>query len=193
MVVRHSCDSVSLKVMVAIMNGAANRKVESQTMEDILTSIRRIIADDQKTPLSAPEVKLPPVVLQPSAPKLPEPSIEDDILALRTALNAIRGEVDDIRTDATSFPELYSEPEAEAEDVTELPETLVSPQAGQAVRQSFDALAQANKDSQLQVDVEAAAREMLRPMLQEWLDANLPSLVERLVQQEIARITGEQK
>jgi cell pole-organizing protein PopZ len=34
----------------------------------------------------------------------------------------------------------------------------------------------------------AIAEEMLRPMLQEWLDNNLPSLVERLVRAEIERI-----
>lgn len=36
--------------------------------------------------------------------------------------------------------------------------------------------------------VEDLVREMLRPMLKEWLDANLPSMVERLVRQEIERI-----
>lgn len=33
-------------------------------------------------------------------------------------------------------------------------------------------------------------KSLLRPMLQNWLDDNLPNLVERLVQQEIARIAG---
>jgi cell pole-organizing protein PopZ len=31
--------------------------------------------------------------------------------------------------------------------------------------------------------------EMLRPMLKEWLDDNLPSLVERQVQEEIQRVS----
>jgi cell pole-organizing protein PopZ len=30
----------------------------------------------------------------------------------------------------------------------------------------------------------------LRPMLKQWLDANLPAMVERIVATEIARITG---
>ncbi|OCC05640.1 hypothetical protein BA190_07705 [Labrys sp. WJW] len=38
--------------------------------------------------------------------------------------------------------------------------------------------------------IEDVVQEMLRPMLQTWLDANLPSLVERLVRQEIERISG---
>ena len=38
------------------------------------------------------------------------------------------------------------------------------------------------------------AEDMLRPMLQEWLDNNLPSLVERLVRSEIERIArGESR
>src|SRR3546814_20322293 len=36
--------------------------------------------------------------------------------------------------------------------------------------------------------VEDLIREMLRPMLKEWLDANLPGLVDRLVRQEIERV-----
>ncbi len=38
--------------------------------------------------------------------------------------------------------------------------------------------------------LEGLVREMLRPMMKEWLDANLPRLVEGMVAKEIARITG---
>jgi hypothetical protein len=36
--------------------------------------------------------------------------------------------------------------------------------------------------------LEDLVKEMLRPMLREWLDANLPGMVERLVKREIERI-----
>ena len=36
--------------------------------------------------------------------------------------------------------------------------------------------------------VEDLVRELMRPMLKEWLDANLPGIVDRLVRQEIERI-----
>ena len=36
--------------------------------------------------------------------------------------------------------------------------------------------------------IENLTREMLRPMLKNWLDDNLPSLVERLVRAEIQRV-----
>jgi hypothetical protein len=39
--------------------------------------------------------------------------------------------------------------------------------------------------------LEEIVRDMLRPLLQTWLDENLPRLVERLVQEEIARVVGE--
>jgi cell pole-organizing protein PopZ len=39
------------------------------------------------------------------------------------------------------------------------------------------------------VTLEHVMREMLRPMLKEWLDENLPSVVERMVEKEIARIS----
>lgn len=38
------------------------------------------------------------------------------------------------------------------------------------------------------VTIETMVREMLRPMLKEWLDENLPSVVERMVEKEIARV-----
>jgi uncharacterized protein len=39
--------------------------------------------------------------------------------------------------------------------------------------------------------LEEIVREMLRPLLQAWLDDHLPGIVERLVREEIARVVGE--
>ena len=39
--------------------------------------------------------------------------------------------------------------------------------------------------------LEGLVQEMLRPLLKDWLDANLPAMVETLVAREIARITGQ--
>jgi cell pole-organizing protein PopZ len=39
--------------------------------------------------------------------------------------------------------------------------------------------------------LEGLVREMLKPMLKDWLDAHLPAIVERVVAQEVARITGQ--
>jgi hypothetical protein len=42
-----------------------------------------------------------------------------------------------------------------------------------------------------ETSLEGLTRDLLRPMLAEWLEANLPAMVERLVQAEIARIVGK--
>ncbi len=42
-----------------------------------------------------------------------------------------------------------------------------------------------------ETSLEGLVRDMLRPMLAEWLDRNLPEMVERLVKAEIARIAGK--
>ncbi|MGF6171772.1 DUF2497 domain-containing protein [Ensifer sp. 4252] len=64
---------------------------------------------------------------------------------------------------------------------------IVSPEVGRQVAQSFDNLAQA-VDFSTRRSFDEIAEEMLRPMLQEWLDDNLPTLVERLVREEIERV-----
>ena len=42
-----------------------------------------------------------------------------------------------------------------------------------------------------ETSLEGLTREMLRPMLAQWLDDNLPAMVEELVKAEIARIAGK--
>ena len=66
---------------------------------------------------------------------------------------------------------------------------MLSGDAGQAVQSAFDRLA----DSVLSRatgdrSIEDLTRELLRGMLKQWLDDNLPSLVERLVREEIERV-----
>lgn len=64
---------------------------------------------------------------------------------------------------------------------------LISPAVGERVAQSFGALAEA-VDAGPRRSFDDIAEDMLRPMLQEWLDDNLPTLVERLVREEIERV-----
>jgi len=42
-----------------------------------------------------------------------------------------------------------------------------------------------------ETSLEGLTRDLLRPMLSEWLDTNLPGMVERMVRDEIARIAGK--
>ncbi|WP_026380226.1 PopZ family protein [Afifella pfennigii] len=67
-------------------------------------------------------------------------------------------------------------------------ERLLSPQADDAVAGAFSALAHTIL-SQNARTLEDLVTEMLRPMLRDWLDDNLPTLVERLVKEEIERVS----
>ena len=60
---------------------------------------------------------------------------------------------------------------------------LMSPSADGAVAGAFDRLKRSAMD-----DIDAKTEAILRPMLREWLDENLPNMVERLVREEIERV-----
>ena len=86
------------------------------------------------------------------------------------------------------------------DDALELDESLTTDSAAQAMRQSLAALAMLSDPPakpqivrQGETSLEGLVREMLRPMLAQWLDANLPDMVERLVKAEIARIAGKKR
>jgi cell pole-organizing protein PopZ len=69
----------------------------------------------------------------------------------------------------------------------QLADQLISSATAAAVDSAFSALAQTVLVQNAKT-LEDLVKEMLRPMLQHWLDNNLPTLVERLVRQEIERV-----
>jgi uncharacterized protein len=77
---------------------------------------------------------------------------------------------------------------------------LTNSQAADAMRQSLAALAMLAEPPAAprivrsgETSLEGLVREMLRPMMAQWLDAHLPEIVERLVKAEIARIAGKNR
>ena len=68
-----------------------------------------------------------------------------------------------------------------------LSDQIISSATAAAVDSAFNALAQTVL-VQNATTLEDLVKEMLRPMLQHWLDNNLPTLVERLVRAEIERV-----
>ena len=95
---------------------------------------------------------------------------------------------------------------AEAELIEEAPregsadEGLTTEQTAGAMRESLAALKMlAEPGAQPQIvrsgetSLEGLVREMLRPMLAQWLEQHLPAIVDRLVQAEIARIAGKKR
>ncbi len=66
-------------------------------------------------------------------------------------------------------------------------EGLLSPHANKAVQAAFDQLMKTQlSGGQLS---NGMLEEMMRPMLRAWLDANLPTMVERMVREEIERVS----
>ena len=133
---------------------------QEPSMEDILASIKRVIAEDGR-PAARPVRGSRPA----EAPR-PAPPEEDDVLELQ-------------------------DPVGEGQ-------ALVSDDAATASRQSLAALASLRERAAESAPDEgddsalgAAVREMLKPLLKDWLDRNLPDIVEELVTREIARITGK--
>ncbi|MBY3378818.1 PopZ family protein [Rhizobium laguerreae] len=71
--------------------------------------------------------------------------------------------------------------------IDEVQPTLLSEDAGLQISRSFEELAAAIDGAERR-SLDEIAEDMLRPMLREWLDDNLPTLVERLVREEIERV-----
>jgi uncharacterized protein len=146
-----------------------------QSMEEILSSIKRIIAEDSEASLSPPRPKR---AIAPAAVAAPQPAPEPEVLELTEAAPAeVKAETPVVAATA---------PLSEAAKPA-----LVSDEAVNASRSAIAALsALVVKPEVTGSDtLEGLVREMIRPMLTEWLDAKLPDIVERLVAQEIRRIT----
>ena len=167
-------------------------------MEDILSSIKRIIAEENDT--------LPGRTKRPDRSLARrgdvDPAVRDDILELREAVAAAMPTLPPVT------PPTVSQPDS-AEGVTAAdpaptprppappspPETpgILSQSAAAATRGPFDTLSRlvVKPETPGSDTLESMVREMLRPMLREWLDANLPTMVEAMVAKEIDRITGK--
>lgn len=195
---------------------SAQPKANEPSMEEILASIRKIIADDEKPAAPADEAAPEPVALAPQPEPEPEP-IEDDVLDLGAEAERIeeaalanppaeaRGDdVDFVEPQAEMRPEPAPEPEQpqpqafvpppiEPPPIQPQPAppmdmaALISDQTGAAVQNAFGALANTVLSNNART-LEDLVKEMLKPMLKTWLDDNLPAMVERLVRAEIERV-----
>jgi uncharacterized protein len=149
------------------------------SMDEILASIRRILAEDNATPPAT------------------RARGNGDVLELTMALND-DGTVRHIAPVALVPPEPSSRklPDGRIEPAAPRPgepttePRLVSETASDAVAASFARLASVSTREDGDHSLDDLVRETLRPMLQAWLDENLPALVERLVKAEIARVVG---
>jgi len=157
------------------------------SMEDILASIRRILAEEEGA--------------APVTPALPA-SVDDGVLQLDASMML----TDPIALPAAPSPQAASAPAASApvqeEFVPPAPapapqsSMLMAPEAAAATATSVGSLVRtltAERATQVYTGgptIEDLVRAELRPLLKQWLDANLPVMVERLVRAEIERVVG---
>lgn len=196
------------------------------SMEEILSSIKRIIAEEGEAPgrgRRAPARTAQPSavssavdeVLELSDPMPATPAaaeltrraaaIEASVAAGRSPAaepadpvgtpaagwaDALRSpEETPMRSRAAATPAPEAEPTVPAPTATEEP--IVSARTADASRGALDSLSKLVVKPEAGGDgtLEGLVREMLRPMLRDWLDRNLPPMVETMVAKEIARIT----
>lgn len=87
--------------------------------------------------------------------------------------------------DATSdTPEASGFGDGQIDEATIFKGALMSPSTDQIVSEAFERLQRETMEN-----IEGKTESILRPMLSEWLDNNLPTLVERLVREEIERVS----
>jgi cell pole-organizing protein PopZ len=193
-------------------------KSHEPSMEEILASIRRIIAEDDtdklaQRPAEAASAEIGTEAIDSSlgAPRsMREPPSQEtmsnsspDASAGRTSTILDMTEATQAPSRTAAFEPMPPMPAASIERPV-LEETppgddagaaradergrLVSSATSAAVDSAFNALAQTILVHNART-LEDLVREMLRPMLKVWLDDNLPGMVERLVRAEIERVS----
>lgn len=128
------------------------------SMDEILSSIKRIIAEDDR---------IRPAAKRSTARTAPAHDDQDEILELTET--AADDEADDVLLDDSKAQSLRHSFSA----LQTLSEPGVAPQIVRSGETSLEGL----------------TRDLLRPMLKDWLDTNLPPIVEAMVEREITRIT----
>jgi len=158
------------------------------TMEEILSSIKRVIEESETAPSSArPRRPTPRPISVAEVPQ--DPADTDEVLELSERMPFPHAEALPAREAPRTTARAQAAPTPSSVGRAD---TIVSPDAAEASRGSLEALSRlvVKPDVTGGDTLEGMVREMLRPMLREWLDAQLPGIVEAMVAKEIARISG---
>jgi len=186
---------------------------EEPTMEEILASIRKIISeDDVEEGEAVAESEVAPEPEPESEPESDPESVQEGDITLEEddqvlELTEMAEEESEPEPEPEPEPEIELEPEPEPEAEMEFEQAIddVDPSDGEDVLMSGPASEFAMDQFGVLSDLlttgyqgagntlEDLVREMLKPMLQSWLDQNLPSIVERMVAKEIARLARTKK
>lgn len=196
----------------------ATAKSSEPTIDDILASIRRIIADDQQAEETAPVPRVvaaapesdedvldlaQPVLRPAHPPRTPAPAAEAP--PTLTPNDGVTGMIQPKPAEPAAMNLRPVQPANDAKRPAEaksLPlngsqtdsgarlERLIAGDAEEALSAAFGRIS-ALKVSAETKTLEGLVADLLRPMLKEWLDANLPAIAERLVKREIERIAAQ--
>jgi len=147
------------------------RQAGEPSVEEILSSIKKVIARDSR---------------------MDSPKRDDTRTAGRIGRGADVLDLSEVAAQILAAePEAPVAPEISDDDA----EPLLSDETTSAMRDSLAALAMLSQPGARpqivrsgETSLEGMVREMLRPMLADWLDQNLPPMVEHMVAAEIARI-----
>ncbi|NNE41347.1 MAG: DUF2497 domain-containing protein [Marinicaulis sp.] len=155
-------------------------------MEEILASIRRIISEDEEDAPASDSDPSKAVAPEPSKPALVE--------------NTAPAETPAPRDQDVANPHLETEDvemikknvaEAIAEDVED---AMLDKDTESAASDAFQSLSASVRVSEGPGQtLEDLVMQMLKPMLKEWLDANLPGIVEDKVEEEVQRVARRRR
>lgn len=192
-------------------------KLQEPSMEEVLASIRRIIADEDTAKARPPEpAPAPPAAAMvaplrtspqpPPAPSPPVPCPEPSVSLAPPPATPAEELASDVLGPpplaATASPSIDGQPDVGFEESGREPESpdprahlqvrtdrpLMSAATSAAVDSAFNSLAHTVLVQNART-LDDLVREMLLPLLKSWLDDNLPGLVERLVRAEIERLS----
>lgn len=140
-------------------------------MEEILASIRRIISEEEQAPPVLDLTEAESVEAETPAP------VDDDLV------------FEAVEHVAPLEPSPAPMARAAAQVSRSEPDAILSPPTASAAAGALARLADTLRiaDTPGQT-VEGVVRELLKPMLKEWLDRNLPAIVESRVEAELERI-----
>jgi uncharacterized protein len=177
---------------------------QEPTMEEILASIRRIISEDEAPaaqaaePQAAPAPEPEPAAVAHEEPAPPPPPAAppraEEVLELtqrvepeppRPAPQAAPAAAPQSLGDLDFSDAHVAEPPPH----TPTQESLVSDRAASAAASHFGALAQSLAMPAAGRTLEDVVKELIKPLLKEWLDAHLPKIVEASVAAEVERIS----
>ena len=182
---------------------------QEPSMEEILASIRRIISEDgdddsdegvavaesgdEEPSVSAVDDDNSDDVLE-----MQDDGLDDDILELTDVVDDGEGAEAEPEPEPEPGPLVEPEPEPEPyEEIMVSEDKLVSDEVEEVSAAAMSGLTAALAANALLGDgnktLEQLVKDVLRPVLKQWLDDHLPEIVDRIVQEEVERIAKRAK